>query len=225
MDRQSRLGPVTHMRRAKIAVDILMTLFLPGLMAYPVTGELVHEWLGTGMCLLFLLHHVLNLRWYGGLARGKYRFLRMFRTAVNMALLLCVCGLGYSGVILSRHVFSFLPGTRGMALARVMHMTCAYWGLVLMSIHLGLHWNMIAGRLPGKGLRVLAALFAGFGAICFYQADIVSYLFLKVEFVFFDYNKPGALMLLEYAAMMGFWVFMTHYGKGDPRRKKDRANP
>ena len=47
----------------KITVDILMTATLLLLMAYslvygsnPAVGEAVHEWLGTGMFVLFVLH-------------------------------------------------------------------------------------------------------------------------------------------------------------------------
>lgn len=50
-----------------------------------------------------------------------------------------------SGIILSRHVLSFLPISGGRAFARKLHMLSAYWGFALMSLHLGLHWSMIMG--------------------------------------------------------------------------------
>lgn len=37
----------------------------------------------------------------------------------------------------------FLPIRWGMALGRVIHLLCAYWGYLLLSLHLGLHWGMI----------------------------------------------------------------------------------
>lgn len=33
----------------------------------------------------------------------------------------------------------------GMSLARRLHILGSYWGFLLMSIHLGLHWNMVIG--------------------------------------------------------------------------------
>ena len=30
-------------------------------------------------------------------------------------------------------------------MARSMHMAASYWGFVLMSVHLGMHWGMIVG--------------------------------------------------------------------------------
>lgn len=37
-----------------------------------------------------------------------------------------------------------------MSFARRLHILGAYWGFLLMSRHLGLHWNMIIGMLRKK---------------------------------------------------------------------------
>ncbi len=60
-------------------------------------------------------------------------------------------------------------------------------------------------------IRFLAVLIAGYGAFCFRQADIVSYLFLKVEFAFIDYEKNSMLVLFQYMSMMGLWAFIAYY--------------
>lgn len=209
--------------KIKVWIDILMTAALIFSMAYQVTGERLHEWVGIFMFVLFLVHNGLNARWYGNLFCGKYSLIRIIRTAVNLAVLAVMLCLAYSGVVMSRYVFDSLPISGGMAAARIMHLSGSYWGFVLMSIHLGLHWGMVVSilrrsvleeRFPLilRGLRLLAVLLAGYGAFCFWQADIVSYMFLKVEFAFIDYEKNGALVLLEYVAMMGLWVFLAYYG-------------
>ena len=64
-----------------------MTIFLLLLMAYQVTGETLHEWIGAGMLVLFLLHNILNIRWYRGLTKGKYAALRILRTVINFSIL------------------------------------------------------------------------------------------------------------------------------------------
>lgn len=205
-------------RRMKLLIDLLMTGALLLLMAYQVTGEKTHEWIGVGMLVLFLLHNYLNIRWYGCLIKGKYTPLRIFWTAVNLFTLITILSLGYSGVILSRYVFSQLPIRSGLATARIMHLAGSYWALVWMSIHMGLHWSMVTGKLgklPRNGkwlVRAIAAAIALYGGVCFYLSDIASYLFLKVEFAFLDYEKSSLLILAEYFAMMGFWVFLSYYG-------------
>ena len=204
----------------KMGIDLVMTVLLLGLMAYQITGQMLHEWFGAGMLVLFIAHNILNIRWYGNLFKGKYRLLRFIQTTVNFSVLISVLCLGYSGVVMSRYVFAALPIGGPMATARKMHMAASYWGFVLMSLHLGMHWGMVTGmfrrllkgrKLSGMSvwvLRLAAALIAGYGLFCFVRKDIVSYMFLKNEFVFFDFEQSILSVILEYAAMMGFWVFI-----------------
>lgn len=205
--------------KLKMGIDLLMTVLLLCLMAYQITGQVLHEWFGAGMLVLFIAHNILNIRWYCNLFKGKYRLLRLIQTTVNFSVLISMLCLGYSGIIMSRHVFAALPISGPMATARRMHMAASYWGFVLMSVHLGIHWGMVTGmfrrlskgrKLPGMSvwvLRLAAALIAGYGLFCFIRKDIVSYMFLKNEFVFFDFEQSVLSVFLEYTAMMGFWVF------------------
>lgn len=226
-------------RKVKMRIDLLMTILLLLLMAYQVTGEALHEYIGAEMIILFLLHNFLNIRWYGSLVKGKYPVLRILRTAVNFSCLAAMLIQAYSGIVLSRYVFATLPINGGMATARVMHLAGSYWGDALMSIHLGLHWGMIIGmfrKLSGGNiptpfiwvLRLLAAGIAVYGVVCFYQEDIVSYMFLKVEFAFLDYEKNGILILSEYLAMMGMWVFLFYHiskalGNASKPKQREKA--
>lgn len=91
-----------------------------------------------------------------------------------------------------------------------------------MDFHLGLHWSMVlgmvknaVGAVPSKPvcfiLRMAAVFIAWYGAYAFWKNQILSYLFLTVHFVFFDYEKPVWLFFAEYMAMMGLFVFLAHY--------------
>ena len=60
-------------------------------------------------------------------------------------------------------------------------------------------------------MRIVAVTIDGYGAVCFYKADIASYLFLKVQFVFFDFGRSGVSVVEEYTALMGFLVFLGYY--------------
>lgn len=223
--------------KIKIGLDFLMSGLLLVLMAYQITGQVLHEWFGVSMFVLFVAHNILNAGWYKGLFRGKYTALRVVQTAVNVSVLAAMLCLGYSGMVMSRHVFAALPVNGPMATARIMHLAASYWGFVLMSVHLGMHWGMITGmlrrlrrnKLDGgktepvkKGgadssvlawlLRFAATAAVGYGAYCFYKANIFSYMFLQAQFVFFDFEKGAVLVLAEYAAMMALWVFVGFYG-------------
>lgn len=207
---------------AKMIVDGMMTLGLMFLMGYQLWGESAHEWAGAGMLLLFLVHNFLNRSWYRNLFRGRFTPMRLVQIGVNMLLLTAMLAQMYSGIVMSRHVFAFLPIDGGMAAARRLHILGAYWGFVLMSVHLGLHWNMFlnmagrrgAGRLPrlSRPALFLAGLaIAAYGLSVFIRRDFPVYMFLRTEFVFLDYDEPVWLFYLDYICLMGFWVFLAHY--------------
>ena len=44
----------------KRIVDAAITVLLLCLMAYQVTGEMTHEWIGMGMTVLVVIHQILN---------------------------------------------------------------------------------------------------------------------------------------------------------------------
>ena len=202
--------------RLKRVVDLLMTVLLLLLMVLQVTGETAHEWLGMGMFVLFLIHQWLNRGWYRALFRGRYGLVRSLWTAVNALLLAAFLVTAASGMMMSRHALAFLDIRSGTYWARLAHLSGSWWSFILMSLHLGLHWGMIAGRLPGGwkgvGLNVLAALAAGCGLHLFLIRDISSYLFLTTQFAFLDYDKAAALVLVENLAMMSFWVLLAYQG-------------
>lgn len=220
----------------KIAVDMVMTVLLLFLMARQITGDLAHEWLGAGMLILWIAHHILNRSRYSHLFKGIYTPARILQTIINFAVLLSMLGLMVSGIILSREVFAFLPISGGIALARTLHILSAFWGFVLMALHLGLHWNMILGMVrkatgPAASKRVrialyiVATLIAGYGLYAFLSNQFLSYMFLRTHFVFFDFESPALLFFVDYIAIMGLFIFLAHYtSKGiqrlTGRRKK-----
>lgn len=131
----------------KIVIDLAMTAALLFLMGYQFWSDTAHEWAGAGMFVLFIAHHILNRGWYKALFKGKYTPARCFQLAVSLLLLLAMLGLMVSGILLSRHVFDFLNISGGTAFGRLLHIVCVHWGFVLMAMHLGLHWNMVMGRI------------------------------------------------------------------------------
>lgn len=216
----------------KLCADALITAALLFLMGYQFWGETAHEWVGTGMFVLFILHHILNLNWHKRLFKGNYTAKRTVTLCVDILVLLAMLALMYSGIVMSSHVFAFLPIESGIALARKLHILGAYWGFILMSLHLGLHWNMILGmlrkhvKLPVSRARdtalfLASAVIAAYGVYVFISRNFATYLFLQSEFVFLDYSEPKLLFYLDYLALMGLCIFITHYASKLYRRKKE----
>ena len=176
----------------KLAADILMTLALLFLMGYHFWGEALHEWVGAGIFLLFIGHHILNGHWHKALFKGKYNTLRVLTLCVDLLVLLAMLAQMYSGIVMSRYVFNFLPFSGGMSFARRLHILGAYWGFLLMSLHLGLHWNMILGIVrkaakikSNSKIRsiitfIAGAVIAGYGLWVFINRDFPTYLLLPI---------------------------------------------
>ena len=87
--------------KIKIILDLLMTVVLLVLMAFQITGQELHEWFGTGMLVLFLMHNVLNFKWYKNLFKGRYTMFRALQTVINLAVLISMLCLAYSGMSVS----------------------------------------------------------------------------------------------------------------------------
>ena len=136
-----------------------------------------------------------------------------------------------SAVILSNNVFAFLHIRGHMSFARRLHMAAAYWGFLLMAAHLGLHWGMLlkmtqTTRLSGKRQSVLPTLLGGliaaYGIFAIVKRDFPTYLFLRAEFVFLDFSESKVLFYLDYVAIMGAFIFLSHFAAKLLRKHKER---
>lgn len=153
-------------------------------------------------------------------------------TVINLALLVAMLCLMGSGIMMSRHVFSFLSVSSGMGTARLVHMAACYWGFVLMSLHLGLHWGMMMTkmrqslRITGSSrirtviLRIVAAVVAVYGAYVFISRNLITYMLLQTQFVFLDFGESPIFFYIEYLAMAGLFVWIAYYLTMIFRRKK-----
>lgn len=180
------------------------------------------------MFFAFLLHHLLNRGWTKRLFQGKYTPYRMLQTAVAALVFLAMLGSFASAVFISQEVFAFLPIRQGMALGRTVHLLCAYWGYLLLSLHLGLHWGMMVA-MAGKKLspsprrrvvfNILGAAAALYGVFALFQRQIPTYLFLQSQFVFFNFDEPLVFFFLDYLAVMAAFVWLGHaLAKASQRR-------
>ncbi len=209
------------MKKLRMTVNIAMTAVLLGLMAYSLIGTLTHEILGTLMFLLFTVHHILNRKWFGALPKGRYNSFRIAQTTLVIMLIVSVLASAVSGIILSEHLFRFLRISSGAWAARSVHMVCAYLNYILMSLHLGFHWNAMISSMSknhtGKSdtkqwiMRVISIAIAAYGVYAFYKRQIGEYLFLQTHFVFLDPTEPLIFFFADYLAIMGLFVFIGHY--------------
>ena len=213
----------------KRIVDAVMSVLLLVLMAYQVTGEAAHEWIGMCMTVLVIIHQILNRKWYSALFKGKYNPYRTLSTVINVLLILSFALTAFSGMSMSGHAVPFLYGMAPISFARRIHLSMSHWSFVLMGLHLGMHIpammsgmkrnDKAQGKEQGKEqgnnqdkISFIPACFftvlAGIGLWLFLRNGIPDYLFFRVPFAFLDYDKAGWLVLLENLVMLSFWAFI-----------------
>lgn len=217
-------------KKARLAIDILMTVLLPLLMAYSLIREQFHEIAGTLMLVLFIAHHVMNRGWYKALFKGKYTARRIFQTVLNMLLLVFMILQPLSGILMSKHLYTFirLPGVT--VTARQIHQCLAYWGFVLMCLHAGTHLTIPLGKLERNKNQTWTIVMAGsavisiYGIFAFVKRGLADYMFLKSAFVFFDFYEPRVYFFLDYLAVMilfafaGYWIMNGLTALDSPRK-------
>ena len=212
----------------KRIVDVCMTVLLLCLMAYQVTGEALHEWIGIGMTFL------LNRKWYGAIFKGKYNAYRIITSIINVTLLLSFALTAFCGMSMSGHAVPFLYGMTKVSFARRMHLSMSHWAFVLMGVHLGMHIPVMFARFKLTDklktlLSVALCVVAGIGLFLFIRNGMLDYLFFRVPFAFLDYEKAGILVFLENILMLLFWAFIgTEVAvvcRNSQMRTQEKMNP
>ncbi len=208
-------------------VDVLLTVLLLFLMAFQVTGDVLHEWLGIGMTAVLLLHHILNRIWYRSVFRGKYTPYRIAVTAVNTLMLVSIVLTALSGMAMSSHAVPFMYGLMKVMTAQTLHLGMSHWSFIIMGIHIGLHMKAMTAKLPSKGktaFKIILTAIAGAGLWRLTKSGIISYITFQAHFAFLDYSAPKWLIILENLSMLLFFVLAGYVLSEITQLKKKAAS-
>ncbi len=197
------------MKKFRIILDIVMTCLLIVLMGYYITENSIHEILGTITFVLFIIHNILNIKWYKSIFKGKHNFQRIFHIVINLLLFIVMIGVMVSGIMISSDVFDFL-NIKTTMFGRNLHMISTSWGFVLTSIHVGLHITGIMNKLNVRMKNstfeyvyyFILLLFIGFGIYAFISLRLWEEMFLLVDFKFFDYEQSATWFYFKYIVIL-----------------------
>ncbi|MCR5622475.1 MAG: DUF4405 domain-containing protein [Treponema sp.] len=219
--------------KLRMPIDIAMTVLSIILMggAYLFPADIVHVILGVALFVLWAVHIVLNRRWYGTVFKGKYNTRRVLQTVINCGILMCTIFLLISGIILSNHVFTFLGIETGLGFARTAHLLASHWYYMFMSLHIGMHVAMFAGKMkvPREGiisiiLRILFILLFIYGIYAFIIRGIWRYLVLQQQFFFLNLERGYALFTLDYISIIVLFATGVQYLNKLLQRRKDKRS-
>lgn len=151
----------------KYLLDAVMLLLLVLMYDKMAVSMAFHEIGGLFLIGLFVIHLLFNGKWIAAVTQ------RLFsnKTPAKIRLGYCVDALllatftlvGISGVLISKELFSFQGGSAW----KTIHYSASAFAILLMGVHLGLHWNMIRAKLMKKNAVIKrGARVAGIGALC-----------------------------------------------------------
>ena len=209
----------------KRIVDGVLTVLLLFLMAYQVTGDVLHECLGIGMTVTLILHHILNRKWYKALFKGKYSPYRIIMTAVNTLMLAAIALTALSGMSMSGHAVPFMYGLINVMTARTLHLAMSYWSFILMGVHIGLHIKAMTAKMSDRGkviFNVILTGVSGVGLGLFLKSDIVKYITFRTHFAFLDYTTAKWIVILQNFAMLLFFVLVGYVLSEVTQKNKDK---
>ncbi|WOJ08140.1 DUF4405 domain-containing protein [Citrobacter koseri] len=200
-----------------------MTLLLLVLMGFHLHGEIIHEWAGIIFTLLIMLHLYLNRHRLWSLSPNIPLTMRVVNRAVNALTFVVILTAIVSGIMLSRHILLGLPFHNPANWVRKVHMTSVHWGMLILALHIGLHWKMLAtffcrvlnisgnshvANIITPGVFSLIALVGLYELL---STGYLDYLLIKVDFSFFDYDESALLFYFRYLAMIVLFALMTRF--------------
>lgn len=216
----------------KICVDVVMYILFLLLMGQYLLRDAPHEWLGIAAGVFFILHNVLNYKWYKVIFKGRYNTIRIVQTAVNILLLLAVFGCMLSGIFVSQYIFSVGNGST-IEFGKLLHLVTTAWAFILMSVHFGLHWAKFIGlakKLPmnpktqilfRRFFQVLVLALCIYGVYLFIDRRFWEELFHLIDYQKeYDESKTFLIYLMESVVMSLLFVAVTHYTKKIALHKK-----
>lgn len=134
------------MKKRKLILDIIMTAIFLSLLNLSFTTLAVHEWLGLGILFLILIHNVFNIKWIKGVTKKFFSPDTKVKTKIqyvlDLTLFLLFAFIVLSGIFISQEIFPWINVGNGVMWSNLHHFA-AYSALVLMSVHIGLNWQMI----------------------------------------------------------------------------------
>lgn len=198
----------------RMALDIGMTILLFVCMSYQFVEQKSHEITGTVMFAAFILHHIVNWRWYMNLGKGRYSASRKLNVTLDFVILIDMLVLMIAGMRISGYVFLWMGLNFNLDVARQMHMTAAFSLFLLVGLHIGLHIGMIRGmfrRMPhfeGENAVPRWILNAGilgistYGLYAIVRRRFLGYIFGKYHFLIVAYNEPAIRYVFDLLAIM-----------------------
>ena len=115
----------------------------------PVTGMVLHEWLGLAIVGMIIAHVLLSWAWVAAKTRQLFKA-QPARARVNyllnLGLFACMTAVVFSGILISQDAIPALTGNPAADLTTqfgwdLIHRRFSDWVLILAGLHLAINWE------------------------------------------------------------------------------------
>ena len=219
--------------KLRMPLDILMTLLsiilMGGTVLFP--DDRIHQICGISLIVLWVVHIVLNRRWYSSLFKGKYQPYRIMQLVVNCGVLICALLLMISGLLMAWFIpADWVGGALGFA--RTTHLLASHWYYIFMAFHIGLHGAMIvrialqsstssatqnsrtnSSNTKIIALRIICILISLYGVYAFIARGLWKYMFGLQQFFFFDFERSYVLFAIDYISIIVLFATAAYYAE------------
>ena len=207
---------------ARLLLPSAMAIFLLLSLAYWWLENVPHEIFGTALFALLAWHIGVNRRWFKNLFEGRYDRRRAVVAALHVLLIVNMLILLLTSIVISKSLFSALPIPDSIYLREV-HWFSAYWVMMIVGIHLGLHWTRVMtltrstlGLRPDSAgrtlaLRIAAVLLTGFGVWSFSVLGIWSKLTFTYSLDVWNFKTSVAPFFGPWVGVVTLPATVTHY--------------
>lgn len=184
-------------RILKLIFDAVLLALLVLMYKKQVISMEFHEIGGLALIGLFVVHHLVNARWIGASSRRLFTRempgLVRARYLIDVLLLIAFLTVGVTGVLISKVVFSIHVAGNFQAL----HSFSAALAVLLTGVHLGLHVDVLFGKLLRKeagkaakaALAVVIAAMVAFGGYSLFTTSFLRYLAAPVQTARFAHGE------------------------------------
>lgn len=130
-------------------LDVILIALFVAEMCFQMLPKILHEILGVAMAAAIILHVAWNWRRFTSTLK-KTASRKIFSAAINFLSAICAAIILASGVCMSNYLFPDAVSDelrRNMTIHQL-HVSAPYWLMILIGVHVGLHWRELRQRLP-----------------------------------------------------------------------------
>lgn len=141
------------MKKIKIFLDIIMFISMVLLMKTNITGLQLHEILGVCLFIIFIIHKIINFKWVKSVGKNilnknmKSKSKIMF--FLDLILFIFVTLNVTTGILVSKFILVSIT-INNIETVATLHKFFAWWSLIVISIHIGLHWENVVNCFERK---------------------------------------------------------------------------